>query len=77
MLNAQLSADHNYVLDLISVRTVSYTVAAARTPHVTSSESLASASPCPEIAATSRRSVGGCDPRLVSPLGHHLKGSFK
>ena len=52
---------------------VSPSVAAARTPHVASSEPSASAPSGPEPAATSRRSVGGCDPRLIGPLRHHLR----
>lgn len=64
------------IMFLISVwgvaSSVAPSIAATRTPHVASSKSPAPASPSPEPAATSRRSVGGCDPRLVSPLRHHL-----
>ena len=51
---------------------VSASVAAARTPHVSSSEPSTSAASSSEPAAASRRSVGRGDPRLVSPLRHHL-----
>ena len=78
IIHAQCSVIHGHtIMLLISVRgvssSVSPSVAAARTPHVASSESAASASPSPDPAATSRRSIGGCDPRLVGPLRHHLE----